>query len=168
MNHRSSSTRVSRKPRRKAKGNVLTLVLCLLAVVLLVAGVVVGFVLFTKSSLNPATSAPAGMAELSERFVGHWEGEAPHRPNVKAYYEVNREQIVLTGVNTQTGEWGDPLISTWQPVRAEGNTLTISTKVMDDGRRGVLELAFTSKDTVSITAQINGKLIGNFRRVVGK
>jgi hypothetical protein len=166
MDQRKSGARPSRKPRRKAKSGATGLALGILAAVLLGAVVVV---LLTRSSRTPATGPSAPTAELSDRFLGRWEGASPARPSLKTYYEVTRDRMSLTAFNTQTKEWGGgALVSTWRPVRVQENTLIVQTEVVDSGERGELEIVFTSDDAVSITSRASGRLVGNFRRVSSK
>jgi hypothetical protein len=175
-----------RRPRRRAKqkgGAALLLVAALVGVAVLLVGGVVGVVLVVKyAGRSPAPAAAvkpaedggakpgdpdAKLAELSDRFIGKWEGESPERPSLKVHLDVTRDRTTMRVLDLRTNQWADVSpVSAWRPVRVEGDALVISQQLLEGGR-GPHEytIAFTSDDAMSKRSRESGKLVANFRRV---
>jgi hypothetical protein len=81
---------------------------------------------------------------------------------------VTRDSITMKVLDLRTNDWAaQPLVKSWQPVRAEGDkTLIISEELVGGGGRGPYEsvIAFTSEDEMSMRPRESGRLIANFRR----
>jgi hypothetical protein len=161
-----------RRPKRRRKvkknGGSLLWVFVVLGVLTLagIGGVVVFLVSRERTGDGRSPDRHSAPEDMGERFVGKWEGGSPERPSVHVYLEVTPDRVILQGQNIRTQEWGGKLVYSWKPVRASGNTLTISRQPVAGEKRDLQwSIRFASEDEMSVTSLVDNRLIANFKRV---